>query len=83
MVWADLKRHIAKKFCQTEDEATEAVNEFRQTLTPEKCQNYINNLKKVVLLTIKIILIINNINYYNIIKVIDQVIENNGGSSNY
>ena len=47
MVWADLKKHVASRFCQNYEDALRAVEEFRLTLTPQKCQNYIKSLKKV------------------------------------
>jgi len=49
-VWAVLKRFVLKKRCSTLEELQDAVNQFvRRKLTPEKCQKYISNLKKVYL----------------------------------
>lgn len=52
-VWRDLKYHVMQKFCRTVDEIAEAVEEFRQTLTPEKCESYIRNLKHVYKIKLK------------------------------
>jgi hypothetical protein len=38
---------VASKFCQTPEEMADVVEEFRMTLTPEKCQKYINKLHEV------------------------------------
>ncbi len=49
-VWAVLKRFVLKKRCSTLEKLQDAVNQFvRRKLSPEKCQKYISNLKKVYL----------------------------------
>lgn len=47
-LWQDVKRYISLKRCTTEEEVTIAILEYRDNLTPDKCQNYINKLKKVI-----------------------------------
>ena len=47
MVWAALKIHIRKKIPKNLEELNIAVQEFVETLTPEMCAKYIDNLKKV------------------------------------
>ena len=47
MVWSEMKNYIRDKFCKTQEEVAEAVEEFRKTMTPEKCQKYINKINEV------------------------------------
>lgn len=47
MLWSDLKRFIRKQQCRSITEVTNAIQSFHQTLTPEKCKNYIDRLHKV------------------------------------
>ena len=48
MVWNELKNFVREKFCKTPQEVANAIEEFRTTLTPEKCQNYINKIHEVL-----------------------------------
>ena len=47
LVWADLKRYIRSKYCNTVAEVSKAISEYWVTLTPEKCSRYIDHLKKL------------------------------------
>jgi hypothetical protein len=46
-MWADLKRFVNKKMCRNEKELIASIDEFKKTLTPEICKNYIKKLKEV------------------------------------
>ena len=48
MVWNEMKNYVRNKFCKTPEEVAGAMEEFRVSLTPEKCQNYINKLHEVL-----------------------------------
>ena len=53
LVWADCKRYIRKKLCKTEEELSYRIHKyFKYKLTVKKCQNFVNNLIKVVIPTI-------------------------------
>jgi hypothetical protein len=41
-------KEIREKFCKIPQEVANAIEEFRSTLTPEKCQNYINKIHEVI-----------------------------------
>lgn len=48
-MWGDLKHFVSKKFCRDEFEVVEAIEEFKKTLTEDKCQKYIKKLKQVLI----------------------------------
>ena len=48
MVWNEMKNFVKSKFCKTPEEVANAIEEFRLSLTSEKCQNYINRIHKVI-----------------------------------
>ena len=79
MVWNEMKNFVKRKFCKTPEEVANAIEEFRLSLTPEKCQNYINRIHNVIKLFLKALSSSNY--YYNILKVIEIVIVRNGGWS--
>ena len=47
MVWNEMKNFVRNKFCKTPEEVASAIEEFRLSLTCEKCQNYINKIHEV------------------------------------
>jgi hypothetical protein len=47
MLWAEMKNFVREKFCKTPEEVAMAIHEFRDSLTPEKCQRYINKINEV------------------------------------
>jgi transposase len=47
-LWADMKRFVRKRLCKNEDELIQAILDFRKTITPEMCTNYILKLKEVI-----------------------------------
>ena len=48
MVWSDMKRYVRSQFCKTDLEVVDAIEDYRLTLTPEKCQAFIKKLKQVL-----------------------------------
>jgi hypothetical protein len=52
-VWAEMKIFIRKKFCKTPEEVADAIHEFQTSFSPQRCQKYINHLKKVIKIVIK------------------------------
>ena len=48
LIWSDLKHFIRRKFCSNWDQVRLAIHEYYQTLTPEKCSNFIDTLHQVV-----------------------------------
>ncbi len=48
MVWADMKAFVASRFCRNLDEVKDSIFDYKKTLTPEKCERFINHLKKVI-----------------------------------
>ena len=48
MVWNEMKNFVKSKLCKTSEEVANAIEEFRLSLTPEKCQKYINRIHKVI-----------------------------------
>ena len=46
-MWEDLKRYLALKSCENEEDAANAIGVYIQRLTPEKCSKYIKKLKEV------------------------------------
>jgi transposase len=49
LVWADLKRYIRKKLCETEEQLVYRIHKyFKYKLTVKKCRNFINHLTKVL-----------------------------------
>jgi hypothetical protein len=55
MVWADMKAYVASRFCKNLNEVTDAIFEYKKTLTPEKCARFISHLKKVFMIDLLII----------------------------
>jgi hypothetical protein len=53
MVWNEMKSFVKSQFCKTPEEVANAFEEFRLSLTPEKCQNYINRIHKVIKICFK------------------------------
>jgi hypothetical protein len=47
-VWNDMKHFIQSKFCQTQAQIREAVEEYYETLTAEKCSRFIDRLTGVM-----------------------------------
>jgi hypothetical protein len=47
MVWADMKKYIDSKMCESLDDLKTAIAEYVAHLTPEKCRNFIDHLKEV------------------------------------
>ena len=47
MVWNEMKNFVRSKFCKTTEECASAIEAFRLSLTPQKCQNYINKINEV------------------------------------
>jgi hypothetical protein len=46
MVWSDLQRYIRKRIFTCVEDVMEEVKNFQKSLTPEKCQAYIDHLKE-------------------------------------
>ena len=42
-----MKNYARAQFCETQADVVNAVEKFRQTLTPQKCQNYLRKLHEV------------------------------------
>ena len=49
MVWHDLKTYVSSKLCKSENETICAIEDFRRSLTPEKCKRYIVKLKELMI----------------------------------
>ena len=47
MVWNEMKNFVRTQFCKTPERVASAIEAFRLSLTPEKCQNYINKIHEV------------------------------------
>ena len=47
MVWNEMKTFVRNQFCTTPEEVAVAIGRFRNTLTQEKCKNYINKIHEV------------------------------------
>ena len=47
-----MKNYVRSQFCKTPEECAFAIEKFRLSLTPEKCQNYINKLNEVYLINL-------------------------------
>ena len=43
-----MKNFVRDRFCKTPEEVAEAIHEFQESLTPEKCQKYINKIHEVI-----------------------------------
>ena len=48
MMWSELKKFVRKRMCKNEQEVLRAITDFKESLTPEKCISYINNIRKVL-----------------------------------
>lgn len=46
-LWHEVKEFVGGKRCKNREELVAAIEEFRATITPDKCANYIRKLKKV------------------------------------
>ncbi len=46
-MWNDMKAFIAKRFCQTTDEVVKTIGHYAESITIEKCRNFISNLNTV------------------------------------
>ena len=53
MVWNEMKNFVRSKFCKTTEECASAIEAFRLSLTPQKCQNYINKINEVFIKLLK------------------------------
>jgi hypothetical protein len=42
-----MKNFVRDQFCKTPEEVAVAIEKFRLSLTPQKCQNYINKIHEV------------------------------------
>ncbi|CAF0852040.1 unnamed protein product [Brachionus calyciflorus] len=49
MLWHEMKAYVRKFNCTTDAEIAEKVIGFQRNLTPERCQKYIDRLKKACL----------------------------------
>ena len=47
IIWADLKNIVRNRILNKKIDLIKEINEYQQSLTPEKCGRYITNLKKV------------------------------------
>ena len=47
MFFNEMKNYVRERFCKSPEEVAQAVHDFQRTITPEKCQNYINKLREV------------------------------------
>ena len=54
MVWNEMKTFVRTQFCKTPEECAYAIEEFRLSLTPQKCQNYINKINEVFIIYLNI-----------------------------
>ena len=45
-----MKNFVRTKFCKTPEECAYAIVELRLSLTPQKCQNYINKINEVIII---------------------------------
>lgn len=48
MVWNDMKNYVRSRYCKTSQEVVDAIEDYRQNLTPEKCQKFIRKIKEVI-----------------------------------
>ena len=54
MIWHELKSYLRRFVKPTnKEQLVNGIQEFWQTVTPEKCQRYIGHLRKVVLEVIR------------------------------
>ena len=44
-----MKQYLRLNKCTTHEETAAKIHEFKDSLTKKKCQNYIINLKKVII----------------------------------
>ena len=47
-----MKNFVRTQFCKTPERVASAIEAFRLSLTPEKCQNYINKIHEGYILSI-------------------------------
>ena len=47
-MWSDLKKFMADCRCQNNDEANASIRNYAETVTPEKCSNWISHLRNYV-----------------------------------
>ena len=48
-MWADLKGFVAECRCQNNEDVNAAIRAYATTVTPEKCNNWIDHLKNYVI----------------------------------
>ena len=48
MVWNDMKNYVRSRYCKTSQEVVDTIEDYRQNLTPEKCQKFIRKIKEVI-----------------------------------
>jgi transposase len=54
LIWAELKRYVRKKACNTTNELVHRIQKFFQyKLTVRKCRKYIRHLRRVLLIIIE------------------------------
>ena len=53
MVWNEMKNYVKKQKCKKQSDYEIAISDFKSNLTPDRCKNYIDRLKKVHSLQIK------------------------------
>jgi transposase len=82
-VWADMKAYVRKQLCTNIAQVKQAITEYWERLTPEKCATFISTLQEVyeyIRYTNKIVLVmINKYNYF--LKTMRIVIARKGGWS--
>ena len=47
MIWEEMKNFVRGSLPKNEDDVIKSILEFQRSLTPFKCQKYIEHLKKV------------------------------------
>ena len=47
MVWNEMKNFVRDQLCETPEAVSNAIENFRQTLIPQKYENYIRKLHEV------------------------------------
>ncbi len=53
LVWADMKRFIRKSPLSSPKDIVTAISKFHTTITPDYCQNFIQNLNKIIQIVIE------------------------------
>ena len=47
LLWADMKCYIRSKLCKNLEEVEQSIAEYYATLTPAKCESFIQTLREV------------------------------------